>query len=100
VYTTVHSLISSAPVKDYVPYSWVSLVLVKREHYSALAHHYVAVGILSQELKQFSQQIKETLQYLHGYSDPKTQLEIRVPQDDAERKLLGEYYPIPVWRNA
>lgn len=89
VYSTVHSLISSVPVKDYVPYSWVSLVLVKQEHYSALAHHYVAVGILGQELKQFSKQIKETLQYLHGYSDPKTQLEIRVPQDDAERKLLG-----------
>jgi hypothetical protein len=73
---------------------------VKREHYSALAHHYVAAGVLSQELKQFSEQIKETLHYLHGYSDPKTQLEIRVPQDDAERKLLGEYCSIPVGRNA
>lgn len=100
MYSTVHALISSALVKDYVPYSWVSLVLVKREHYSALAHHHAAVGILSQELKKFSERTKDALQYLHGYSDPKTQLEIRVPQDDAERKLLGDYCPVPIWRNA
>jgi hypothetical protein len=96
VYSNVHALISSAAVKDYVPYSWVSLVLVKQEHYSALAHHHVAVGILSRELNQLSDRTKDALQYLHGDSDPKTQLEIRVPQDDAERKLLGKNFRIPM----
>ncbi|KAH9362292.1 hypothetical protein HPB48_002270 [Haemaphysalis longicornis] len=46
VYAQVHKLISMPPVKDYVPYSWISLILVKAEHYRALAHYYVAVGLL------------------------------------------------------
>ncbi|XP_067006501.1 rhophilin-2 isoform X2 [Anabrus simplex] len=89
VYGQVHTLISAAAVKDYVPYSWVALVLVKREHYSALAHYHVAAGLVAQEMSHMSQRTKEVLQYLHDDPDPKTQLDLRVPQDDAERKLLG-----------
>ena len=64
--------------------------MVKQEHYSALSHFHVADGIFSRDLKHFSERTKDALQYLHGDSDPKTQLEIRVPQDDSERKLLGK----------
>lgn len=46
IYCIVHKVMTNSSVKDYVPYSWISLLLVKSEHYRALAHHYAAVGLL------------------------------------------------------
>ena len=46
VYEKVQEAISLPPVKDYVPYLWVSLVQVKREHYRALANYYVAIALI------------------------------------------------------
>merc|ERR1711981_36922 len=64
VYDKVYSVISQAPVKDYVPYSWVSLVQVKKEHYVALANFYVALGLLDHE-GDLREKTAETLMYLH-----------------------------------
>lgn len=88
-YCTVQTLISVSAVKDYVPYSWLSLVQVKREHYSALAHYHSAVGLLSHDLESLSDQTRQVLQYLHVDSDSKTQLDIKEPHDNHERKTLG-----------
>merc|ERR1711972_429128 len=49
VYEKVFDAISHPPVKDYVPFSWVSLAQVKREHYKALSHFYTAPGLLDHE---------------------------------------------------
>ena len=49
-------------MKDYVPYSWISLSQVKREHYKALAHFYVAVGLLEHHGDHFSTRAEELLQ--------------------------------------
>ena len=46
IYCKVFRVISQPPVKDYVPISWASLAHVKKEHYKALAHFYVALGLL------------------------------------------------------
>jgi hypothetical protein len=46
VYGKVFRIASQPPVKDYIPFSWVSLINVKKEHYKALAHFYVASGFL------------------------------------------------------
>lgn len=86
VYGNVFELINREPVRDYVPYSWVSLVNVKRQHYMALSHSYCAKAILEDEL---SANTKDILQFIHEPSDCKTQLDIKVPKDDYERKLLG-----------
>ena len=51
MYEKVFDAISNPPVKDYVPFSWVSLAQVKREHYKALANYYVAVGLLDHEVR-------------------------------------------------
>ena len=56
--------ISHPPVKDYVPFSWVSLAQVKQEHYRALANFYIAVGLLDQE-GDLDKKTRETLQFLH-----------------------------------
>lgn len=89
MYCTVQTLISVSAVRDYVPYSWLSLVQVKREHYAALAHHHSAAGLLAHDLETLSARTKQALQLLHRDTDPRTQLDISEPHDNHERKLLG-----------
>lgn len=85
-------IISQPPVKDYVPYSWGSLVHVKKEHYKALAHYFVALGVLEHKA-EFSNKTLETLQFLHEEDEDKaatmTMIEIRVPKNQNERRYLG-----------
>lgn len=66
VYSKVHNAISHPPVKDYVPYSWVCLTQVKTEHYKALSHYYVAVGLLDHpDDEDLDKKTRETMQFLH-----------------------------------
>ncbi|XP_012257775.2 rhophilin-2 isoform X1 [Athalia rosae] len=88
VYADVHSLISREPVRDYVPESWVSLVMVKREHHLAMAHKHCAVGLLERPVAEMSAENRLTLEHIQE-SDGKTQIDATVPKDDQERKLLG-----------
>lgn len=87
-YNHVHQLIMHENVHDYVPYSWASLIQVKREYFSGMAHFYVASGVLHKEAVHMSDTTKDTLQFLHAET-MSTQLDIRLPKDDRERKLLG-----------
>ncbi|KAL2730333.1 rhophilin-2 isoform X3, partial [Vespula maculifrons] len=89
VYNDVHALISREPVRDYVPETWISLILVKREHHLALAHKHLAAGLLDRPIADFRVETKLTLEHIQK-SDGKTQLEVTVPRDDNERKLLGK----------
>lgn len=82
-------MISHESVHDYVPFSWAALIQVKREYYSGMAHYHVASGILRKEAADMSPQTKDTLQFLHAESIS-TQLDIRLPKDETERKLLGK----------
>ncbi|XP_023289396.1 rhophilin-2 [Orussus abietinus] len=88
VYNDVHGLISREPVRDYVPESWISLVLVKREHHLALAHKHCAAGILERSISEYRTETKLTLEHIQE-SDGKTQMDVTVPKDDIERKSLG-----------
>lgn len=89
VYNDVHALISREPVRDYVPESWISLILVKREHHMALAHKHCAAGLLERSVDEFRMESKLTLQHIQE-SDGKTQIDFTVPKDDNERQLLGK----------
>lgn len=82
-------MISREPVRDYVPESWVSLVLVKREHHLALAHKHCAAGLLSKPITEIRTETKLTLEHIQE-SDGKTQMDNTVPKDDNERKSLGK----------
>ena len=96
MYNEVLKIISQPPVKDYVPYSWGSLVHVKKEHYKALSHYFVALGILEHKGGEFSNKTLETLQFLHEEDEDKaatmTLIEIRVPKNQNERRYLGKNF--------
>lgn len=90
VYNDVHGVISREPVRDYVPDSWISLVLVKREHHLALSHKHCAAGLLGRPIADFRTETKLTLEHIQE-SDGKTQIDYNVPKDDKERLLLGRH---------
>lgn len=87
-YGQLHNLLSHESVHDYVPYSWISLISVKREFYCAMAHYHVAKGILHKDATKMSNTTKDILQFIHMES-ASTQINISNPMDDSERRLLG-----------
>lgn len=92
VYEKVFDAISHPPVKDYVPFSWVSLAQVKREHYKALANFYVALGLLDHET-ELDRKHHETLQFLHDMRTDKVGDKVvrpSVPETRTQRFILGK----------
>ncbi|OAD52287.1 Protein diaphanous [Eufriesea mexicana] len=89
VYSDVHGLISREPVRDYVPETWISLIMVKREHHLALAHKHLALGLFDRPFTEWRAETKLALEHVQK-SDGKTQLDVIVPRDENERKLLAK----------
>uniref|UniRef100_A0A8C5DQF1 Rhophilin, Rho GTPase binding protein 1 n=1 Tax=Gouania willdenowi TaxID=441366 RepID=A0A8C5DQF1_GOUWI len=50
VYQLVQQTMSQPLMKDYVPFSWVSMVQVKCEHFRAVAHYHAAVALCEHTL--------------------------------------------------
>lgn len=50
VYLLVQQTMTQPLMKDYVPFSWASMVQVKSEHFRALSHYYAAVALCDHTL--------------------------------------------------
>ncbi|KRT86154.1 PDZ domain-containing protein [Oryctes borbonicus] len=83
-YSNVHKLITNPSVKDYVPYSWLALIQVKREFYAAMAHFYAAKGLL--ESDEVTSPTTQTLEFLNV----STRVDSRVENDVERRRLYGK----------
>ncbi|XP_054714536.1 rhophilin-2-like [Uloborus diversus] len=89
VYKQLHKLLSSTAIKDCVPSSWGGLMHVKTEHYAAISHHYVALGLIGQK-DEISSTAREKLEHLHVDSKSNEKSEAKyVPQNANERFRLG-----------
>ena len=64
------------------------LTQVKREHYRALAHYYVALGLLD-HLGELGPRTRETLQFVHDTKEVEDK-RLQVPNTDKDRKYLGK----------
>ncbi|XP_049826828.1 rhophilin-2-like isoform X2 [Aethina tumida] len=84
-YSQVYQLISHESVHDYVPYSWISLIQVKREYYTGMAHFHSAQGVLHKDATKPS--ANKTMQYVE---DLTSQSDLRLPKDEAERRILAK----------
>nr|XP_057929507.1 rhophilin-1 [Doryrhamphus excisus] len=51
-YVLVQQAVSQPLMKDYVPFSWASMVQVKAEHFRALSHYFAAVAFCDQMLSE------------------------------------------------
>lgn len=74
MYLLVQQTMTQPLMKDYVPFSWASMVQVKAEHFRALSHYYAAVALCNHTGKMSC----------HGgrVSPGKTLVPLKVPQDD------------------
>uniref|UniRef100_A0A5F8HAV1 Rhophilin Rho GTPase binding protein 1 n=1 Tax=Monodelphis domestica TaxID=13616 RepID=A0A5F8HAV1_MONDO len=45
VYSLVYQTMAQPPVRDYVPFSWTTMVNVKAKHFRGLSHYYAAIAL-------------------------------------------------------
>ncbi|KAM6457696.1 rhophilin-1 isoform 2-T2 [Liasis olivaceus] len=91
VYSLVHQTMAQPHVKDYVPFSWTSMVHVKAEHFKALSHYYAAVALCdcpSTSEVDFPEHEKAFLQF--HISMPEGPAPRLLLQDQEERRRLGK----------
>ncbi|XP_047443821.1 rhophilin-1 isoform X2 [Mugil cephalus] len=59
VYLLVQQSMTQPLMKDYVPFSWASMVQVKSEHFRALSHYYAAVALCDHMLSAEEEEEEE-----------------------------------------
>jgi hypothetical protein len=87
-YDKVLQTIVESTLKECMPYHWLCLLQVKREHYQALADYYVALG-LSNHLAELTERSVETFQFLHDIQQVGECERTAVPTTEEQRKYLG-----------
>uniref|UniRef100_A0A8C4ETQ8 Rhophilin Rho GTPase binding protein 1 n=1 Tax=Dicentrarchus labrax TaxID=13489 RepID=A0A8C4ETQ8_DICLA len=90
VYLLVQQTMTQPLMKDYVPFSWASMVQVKSEHFRALSHYYAAVALCDHTctLHQTSLTEKAFLQfYINVPAGPPLSQILRDPE---KRRKLGK----------
>ncbi|XP_026571787.1 rhophilin-1 [Pseudonaja textilis] len=91
VYSLVHQTMAQPQVKDYVPFSWTSMVHVKAEHFKALSHYYAAVALCdcpSTSEVDFPEHEKAFLQF--HVSTPEGPAPSLLLRDQEARRRLGK----------
>ena len=88
-YDQVLKVMVETRVKEYLPYYWLCLVQIKREHYRALADYYLALGLVRHQGLTPDTAAK-TLQYIHHLHHQEESDRPPVPRTTEERNYLGE----------
>lgn len=92
VYKQLYRLLSTTTIKDCVPNSWGGLMHVKTEHYTALSHYYVALGLIEQT-DELNDAVQEKLEHLHVDSRQNERNDVKsAPETSVERLRLGNVY--------
>uniref|UniRef100_A0A3P9CLU3 Rhophilin Rho GTPase binding protein 1 n=1 Tax=Maylandia zebra TaxID=106582 RepID=A0A3P9CLU3_9CICH len=93
VYLLVQQTMTQPLMKDYVPFSWVSMVQVKSEHFRALSHYYAAVALCDHMLlaggEEEEEEAEKAFLQCHASVPAGPQLS-QVLQDPEKRRKLGK----------
>ncbi|XP_049443033.1 rhophilin-1 isoform X2 [Epinephelus fuscoguttatus] len=93
VYLLVQQTMTQPLMKDYVPFSWASMVQVKSEHFRALSHYYAAVALCDHTLSAEEDEDDEEAEkaYLQFYVNvPAGPTLSQVLEDPEKRRKLGK----------
>ena len=90
VYEKVEEAINHPPVKEFLPFTWVSLVQVKREYYRALSHYYVGLGLVDQGYLHLQAGTRQTLLELQDLSRTTRSGPASLPETRDQRVRLGK----------
>nr|XP_033785787.1 rhophilin-1 isoform X2 [Geotrypetes seraphini] len=91
VYFLVHQIMTQPPMKDYIPYSWTTMVHVKSDHFKALSHYYAASAFCDCSMGSESESRDHEKAFLQFHvakaagSPP-----VLILQDQEERRKLGK----------
>lgn len=87
VYSLVLQSMSVPLLKDYVPFSWISMVQVKTHHFRALAHYHTAVALCDCSAMRYEDDDEEikALTQIHTRQPDKLNL-----QDPDDKRRLGK----------
>ncbi|XP_039985644.1 rhophilin-1 isoform X1 [Xiphias gladius] len=89
VYLLVQQTMTQPLMKDYVPFSWASMVQVKSEHFRALSHYYTAVALCDHMSSAEEEEAEKA--FLQFYvSTPAGPSLSQVLQDAEKRRKLGK----------
>uniref|UniRef100_UPI00398E99B9 rhophilin-1 isoform X2 n=1 Tax=Pristiophorus japonicus TaxID=55135 RepID=UPI00398E99B9 len=91
VYSLVYQTMTQPPVKDYVPFSWTTMVQVKSEYFKAVSHYFAAVALCDHIMGPDDDESEQekALQQLH-VTMPEGPSLITVLKDKEERRKLGK----------
>ncbi|XP_045191422.1 rhophilin-2-B-like [Mercenaria mercenaria] len=90
MYRDTQQLMSTEQVKDYIPYSWLSMAQVKAEYYNALANHLISDALLDQPDSINADRVREMVQCLSNQEEGEDDMPVKVPQTFEERKQLAK----------
>uniref|UniRef100_A0A8C7TEG0 Rhophilin Rho GTPase binding protein 1 n=1 Tax=Oncorhynchus mykiss TaxID=8022 RepID=A0A8C7TEG0_ONCMY len=91
VYSLVLQTMSQTLVKDYVPFSWASMVQVKAEHFRALSHYNAAVALCDHTRKYlWSDEESAKALFQFHVSSPAGPPLSQVLRDPEDRRKLGK----------
>lgn len=86
-YTDVIKLIT--PVKDFIPYTWISLVSLKVEYYTALSHSFCGIELVKLDSRNITSKTLSKLKDVHRMSEEKLLVDIQTMKNENEKNLLG-----------
>ncbi|XP_069376394.1 rhophilin-1 isoform X2 [Paralichthys olivaceus] len=99
VYLLVQQTMTQPLMKDYVPFSWASMVQVKSEHFRALSHYYTAVALCDHMSSAEDEEKEERQQQYEEAEEAFLQFYVSAPvgpslslilQDPEKRRKLGK----------
>ncbi|XP_064865258.1 rhophilin-1 [Oncorhynchus nerka] len=92
VYSLVLQTMSQTLVKDYVPFSWASMVQVKAEHFRALSHYNAAVALCdhTQSIEEGGDEESAKALFQFHVSSPAGPPLSQVLRDPEDRRKLGK----------
>ncbi|XP_058278882.1 rhophilin-1 isoform X7 [Hirundo rustica] len=91
VYSLVHQTMSQPHVKDYVPFSWNTMVHVKSEHFKALSHYFAAIALCDCPAPSDAELLEQEKAFLQFHVTMPEGPSLRVLlQDPEERRKLGK----------
>ncbi|XP_030046093.1 rhophilin-1 [Microcaecilia unicolor] len=91
VYSLVHQIMTQPPMKDYVPYSWTTMVHVKSDHFKALSHYYAANAFCDCSLGSEAESQDHEKAFLQFHvTMPEGSSPGLILQDQEERRKLGK----------
>ncbi|GFO30993.1 rhophilin-2-like protein [Plakobranchus ocellatus] len=90
-YEQTHKGMSTKESKNYLPFSWLSMVETKQHFYKGLAHYYVALALMEQKDSGDIAKLKLMFEVIHSGVAPRDENNgLKLPTTPEERKSLGK----------